>query len=737
MSDGQAAGVFEIEELLQDLGRLHDWGATDSRDQCFLMSQQFLTDAKNLPALVRLLKQRALWLGNSPAYSEECRDVLASAASSRLEESIIASAPFVSERPIECLKHIESLIRLKPGATVMCKAWGYGTVAKFDEFYKRVTVDFDVKPEHSMSFAFAASALKPIGAEHILSVRHNDKAAFDELCAKSPDKVVALALESFGPMNAVQLEQELAGGKILPAEIEFKNFWSRARNRLKGDKRFTIPPVAKKNEPIVFSDTVSPVGDAGWFDSLARSKSVKELLEAIGKLADDGSPVENAKQRAVLADRLAFILKASTATHEEHVKAEAIMYAIRLDFEELEVTLKARQNEEFALVPGKTDTVALRATLAKPSVALNAARKIRGERLKEMISLIPVKNDPEVAAAFIAAIPKMPYVLLEALAPLLLAGSSGAEFIAFVRDAYTVADIPFHLILWICRFQNDERIAKIIPASMVGTQAVLALEPEVTGVELTLQHLIADCFKDIKKGKDKERWWVAELASRMLPEERAAFFVRIRAVDESAWGPLKKREIERALMDEYAELARITAADSAAQEAATQRITSMRSYGEHQAAFRDLVENKIPKNAHDIDTARSYGDLRENFEYQSARDEQRMLLQQQIDMQQEMRDVKPVTFEEVHFDGAVISGTEAHILYPDGAEKIYRILGEWDSDLTQGIISSRSRIAELLSGRRAGDKVSLPTEDEATVEVTLTAVSPLPQHIVDWANNRN
>ncbi|MCL1910552.1 MAG: hypothetical protein FWG05_06430, partial [Kiritimatiellaeota bacterium] len=609
INDGQSAGAFEIEELLQDLGRLHDWGATDSRDQCFLMSQQFLCDAKNLPPLVRLLKQRAQWLGNSPAYAEECRDVLASAAASRLEESIIASAPFANERPLECLKHIESLIRLNPGVAVMSRAWGYGTVAKFDEFYKRVTVDFDVKPEHSMSFAFAASALKPIGETHILAVRHKDKAAFDELCAKSPDKVVALALESYGPMNVVQLEQELAGGKILPSGIEFKNFWTRARTRLKSDKRYTIPPVAKKNEPIVFSDTVSPVGDAGWFDALSRNKSVKELLEAMDKLAENGVPPSDPKHRAVLAERLAFVLKASTATREDNVKAEATMLALKFGFEELEVALKARQNEEFATVPGKADTVALRATLAKPTVALNAARKIRGERLKEMISLIPVKTDPDVAAAFIAAIPKMPYVLLETLAPQILSGCAGAEFIAFVRDAYTVADIPFHLILWICRFQSDEQISKIISASMVGTQAVLALEPEVTGVELTLQHLIADCFKDIKRGKDKERWWVAELASRMLPEERAAFFVRIRAVDESAWGPLKKREIERALVDEYPELARITAADSAAQEAATQRITSMRSYGEHQAAFRDLVENKIPKNARDIDTARSYGDL--------------------------------------------------------------------------------------------------------------------------------
>ena len=59
-----------------------------------------------------------------------------------------------------------------------------------------------------------------------------------------------------------------------------------------------------------------------------------------------------------------------------------------------------------------------------------------------------------------------------------------------------------------------------------------------------------------------------------------------------------------------------------------------------------------------------------------------------------------------------------------------------DSHLAEQSGFSRSRIAELLSGRRAGDKVELPTEDENVVEVTITAVNPLPQAIVDWANNR-
>ena len=727
----RADAVFPIEELAQDLSKLHSCGAVDSRDQCFLMSQQFLADSKALPELVKLLRLRAQWFGNSPVYGEECRDVLASAASNRLGASIIESVAFGVEKPLECLKRVETLLRIVPGAACIDRAWGYGIVASLDDFYKKVTVDFDGKPGHVMSFSYAATALRPVDKTHILAVRHADKAAFDALCESDPAKIVSLAIESFGPMTVAQLEQELAY-KILPRAAVFKDFWTRARSKLKSDKRYTVPPTTKKNEPIMRADSVAAIGDAKWFDSLSGDNAVPSILRKLGDLAKSLAPGAEleAARRAAVADRIAFVLKACAATREDKDKASVILLALRFGFTEIDASIRSPRGDEFAVVPGKGGVIDLKATLARPQVAVNAAKKLNAALLKEMVAYIPAKDDAAVAAVFIAAIPQMPYALLEAIAPQLIEGCASASFVEFVRGVFATADIPFHLILWICRAQADDKVAALLPASVVGTQAVLALEPEVTGTVLTMQHSIADCFKK----KD----WLCELSSRMLPEELAAFLVRIRAVDEGVWGPLKKREIEKTLVEKHPELAKIIDADAAAEalNAAPDRVTSLRSYSDRQTQLRELIDIKIPKNARDIDTARSYGDLRENFEYQAARDEQRMLLQQQIDMQIELRDVKPVNFDNIAFDGAVASGAEVELHYPDGAVKVYRLLGEWDSDLTQGIISSRSRIAELLAGRRAGDTVALPTEDEGTVDVKLAAVRPLPPEILDWAAGR-
>ena len=47
--------------------------------------------------------------------------------------------------------------------------------------------------------------------------------------------------------------------------------------------------------------------------------------------------------------------------------------------------------------------------------------------------------------------------------------------------------------------------------------------------------------------------------------------------------------------------------------------------------FEDLVNRQIPQNTRDIATARSYGDLRENFEFKSAKEQQRVLMRRRAE----------------------------------------------------------------------------------------------------------
>jgi hypothetical protein len=65
-------------------------------------------------------------------------------------------------------------------------------------------------------------------------------------------------------------------------------------------------------------------------------------------------------------------------------------------------------------------------------------------------------------------------------------------------------------------------------------------------------------------------------------------------------------------------------------------VTSHRSYRERQEQLEKLINVDIPANSKEIAVARSYGDLRENFEYKAAKDMQRVLMARRAELEKMM-----------------------------------------------------------------------------------------------------
>ena len=163
-----------------------------------------------------------------------------------------------------------------------------------------------------------------------------------------------------------------------------------------------------------------------------------------------------------------------------------------------------------------------------------------------------------------------------------------------------------------------------------------------------------------------------------------------------------------------------------------ERITSRRSYAERQAAYEHLINVEIPANTKRIESARSYGDLSENAEYQYAKDEQRALLQKQTLMQEDLNVVKAVDFSDVTAPEAVVPGSSVTIVAADGAERTYTVLGEWDNDIERGIISSKTRLAESFMGKRPGDTVEITDADGRASEAKIKAVGVISDEVRAW-----
>ena len=142
-------------------------------------------------------------------------------------------------------------------------------------------------------------------------------------------------------------------------------------------------------------------------------------------------------------------------------------------------------------------------------------------------------------------------------------------------------------------------------------------------------------------------------------------------------------------------------------------IVSQSSYDKKMADLDELNKEKIPANSQAIEAAREHGDLRENAEYHMAKDEQKVLLARQSELQTDLMRAKPTDFMDAPAD-AVGIGSIVNLSNTDSGEaQKYTILGAWDSDPDQNVLSYLTPLGQKLLGKKVDDLVE--TEIEGTV----------------------
>lgn len=110
-----------------------------------------------------------------------------------------------------------------------------------------------------------------------------------------------------------------------------------------------------------------------------------------------------------------------------------------------------------------------------------------------------------------------------------------------------------------------------------------------------------------------------------------------------------------------------------------------------------------------IKIARSFGDLSENSEYESAKDEQAFVEGRITTLENMIRFAQIIDNNNVSKDEVSIGRTVKFIELPDGDEEEYTIVGSAEADPFSGKISNDSPIAKALIGKKLNDVVTIST----------------------------
>jgi transcription elongation factor GreA len=113
-----------------------------------------------------------------------------------------------------------------------------------------------------------------------------------------------------------------------------------------------------------------------------------------------------------------------------------------------------------------------------------------------------------------------------------------------------------------------------------------------------------------------------------------------------------------------------------------------------------------------IKDARELGDLSENAEYQTAREEQDRLESRIGELEHVLQNLEVI--KPPKNDGKVRLGSAVKLKSTDGKSTDFQIVGTMEADPMNGKISDESPIGQALLGKREGENVEIKTNSHVT-----------------------
>jgi transcription elongation factor GreA len=125
--------------------------------------------------------------------------------------------------------------------------------------------------------------------------------------------------------------------------------------------------------------------------------------------------------------------------------------------------------------------------------------------------------------------------------------------------------------------------------------------------------------------------------------------------------------------------------------------------------LKNLKFNDRPAISKAIAEARELGDLSENAEYHAAREKQSFIEGRIADLEGKLALAEIIDISKLSGKTVMFGATVTIINEETEEEKTYKIVGEYEADINQGLISIMSPLARALIGKDEGDSAEVPT----------------------------
>ena len=589
------------------------------------------------------------------------------------------------------ISNFELLAHLVKGNFVFHNSgWGTGEVMDLSSVREQIAIEFEnVSGIKHLTFENAFKTLIPLPKTHFFARRFANPDLLEEEARKNPVEIIKALLRDLGPRSAAEIKDELCD-LVIP-EKDWGKWWQAARSKLKKDTKIECP--ASLREPFRLRETEVPHED--------------RLHQAIE---------DQTNLNAIIQTTYTFVRDLPQMFRKEEVKDSLKEKLLGLLLHSDLTTMQELQIYIFL------ETL--------------FGHQIEGKTTKDFIQ--SVENIEEIINAMdIVAFKKRALILIR---------EHRKDWVAIFSSLFlTIQQNP--LRDYILNELNQKETLEVLLNQLRGLLRHPEKHPEVFFwyfQKLTKKGAAGLPFSD-KEGQCQhlETFLILlhklehdanyrDLVKKMYNHLTAKRFAIIRTMLEGTSMEFIKEFLlliskchtfgnhDKKIFRSLAQVVHPSLAP--AKQAAAEQMdsgilwTTEEGYIKTQERIKKIGTIEMVENAREVEAARALGDLRENSEYKFAV-ERRSRLQGEMKMlSKQISKARIITKDDIYPDEVGV-GSIATLEDSRGNRTTYTILGPWETDPENHIISFQSELARTMGGQKIGRKFTFRDEEYTILDV--------------------
>lgn len=605
------------------------------------------------------------------------------AGHSHLEDYIRSSNLTQNYRNVfEAINYFEKHIAFDKGSFVFHRNWGVGIIRKLEN--DTLTINFGkVAGIHEMKLAMAVTALKPLAKDHIWVLKATKK--HDELSKKiKSDKVWALKTIIKSYDNACDFKHIKA--ELVPAILtpgEWTSWNTAAKKILETDAQFGISP-NDINMYTVRDHEITP--EEKYSNEFKAQKQFFARIDILMKYFDNDITDKSSEFFAEMYSYFTGYLKNITKVNEQVLASYLVVKYI------------GSVDKQFAF-PTKETFAELYKHIEDPREIYCQLKDTKNTHLRadfiKTIKLLPDWDEQYIKL--------FPTALKEEILKSLIDGGQVEKVQKMVRKCFEQYKDYRDAVLFF--FEKCQEKDWFKNAGVSYEKQLITL---INIIELTFReiknHVNSTENKKINKNATTLLFQESTLYNYMFSKDIETVNKMYTMVDDIAeLDPSYKQTTRNKILEKYPDFKFRVSEEKIFQPKGM--LVTAQKLSEKKAEAERIEKVEIPKNAAEVADAKAKGDLKENQEYKSAREQQHFLNLSLSKLTEELN--RAVVFDPTTATTSIVSfGTEVTLTNKNTQEdEVYTILGPWESDPDNNIISYMSPFGNAILDKKVGENV--------------------------------